>query len=334
METVTVGNPGNTPDTRYETPGYGGIAYAYNIGTFEVTATQYAEFLNAVAATDTYGLYNERMGDPSTPYFLGCNIQRSGSPGSYSYTVAPDWANRPVNFVSWADAARFANWLHKGQPGLNTPVLQDDNSTEQGAYDLSATQSYYGPDGQKPDTGSDDWHALVSALAAVVREPHATWVIPSEDEWYKAAYHYNDGVTGNYYDYPTSSDSVPSSDLVDPDPGNNATFNGSSGPTIGGPYYRTEAGAHENSESPYGTFDQGGNVWEWNEAIFSAWLRGLRGGGFSSDARYYLHAAYPAGGDPLGELDVFGFRVAEVPEPATLGLLAVGAAAVLRRKRS
>jgi hypothetical protein len=94
-------------------------------------------------------------------------------------------------------------------------------------------------------------------LMAITREPDATWVIPSEDEWYKAAYHYNDGVTGNYFDYPTSSDTVPSNQLMNPDLGNNATFYDGSY-TIGSPYWRTEIGAHENSDSPYGTFDQGG----------------------------------------------------------------------------
>jgi formylglycine-generating enzyme required for sulfatase activity len=38
---------------------------------------------------------------------------------------------------------------------------------------------------------------------------------------------------------------------------------------IGSPYYRMNVGEFENSDSPYGTFDQGGNIWEWNEAIFS-----------------------------------------------------------------
>lgn len=49
IETVPVGNPGNQPDTRYATPGYGSVGYTYQMGKFEVTAGQYTEFLNAVA---------------------------------------------------------------------------------------------------------------------------------------------------------------------------------------------------------------------------------------------------------------------------------------------
>ncbi len=78
VETVTVGNPGNAADTRYESPGYGGVDYVYNIGKFEVTAGQYTEFLNAVADTDSYGLYNTNMWD----HELGCKIERNGSSGS------------------------------------------------------------------------------------------------------------------------------------------------------------------------------------------------------------------------------------------------------------
>jgi len=117
IETVPVGNPGNPDDTRYRSPRYvaGGVDYVYNIGKYEVTAGQYTEFLNAVADTDTYGLYNTNM-TSSGGNDKGCNIQRSGSSGSYTYSVASDWANRPVNFVSWGDAVRFCNWLHNGQP--------------------------------------------------------------------------------------------------------------------------------------------------------------------------------------------------------------------------
>ena len=99
------------------------------------------------------------------------------------------------------------------------------------------------------------------------------YVIPTEDEWYKAAYHKNDGVTGNYWLYPTQSNNVPSNDSINPDPGNNANFY-QNGYTIGSPDYLTAVGEFENSDSAYGTFDQGGNVWEWNETLlvwFLSW---------------------------------------------------------------
>jgi len=286
IETVTVGNPGNADDTHDE--GYGGVDYVYNIGKFEVSAGQYTEFLNAVADDDTYGLYNTDMGDPSGAG--GCNIERSGSPGGYSYSVAADWADRPVNYVSWGDAARFANWLHNGQP----TGAQNLSTTESGSYFLNGATSD-------------------AELMAVVREPDATWVIPSQDEWYKAAYHYNDGVTGNYYDYPTSSDSVPSNDVVEPDPGNNANFY-DTGFTIGSPYFRTVVGDFENSESPYNTFDQGGNVSEWNEAASAGSLRGLRGGAFLDGGSSML-ASVRRLNAPTDEVNDFGFRVANVPAP-------------------
>ena len=164
---------------------------------------------------------------------------------------------------------------------------------------------------------------------------HWKWAVTSEDEWYKAAYYKAGGTNAGYWDYPTSSDSVPSNVLGNPtDPGNNATFY-SSGYTIGSPYYRTEVGAHENSESPYGTFDQGGNVWEWNEAILYGSYRGMRGGSFYdwSVVTGALHASHRYGcGAPAGEGYDMGFRVSEVPEPATLSLLALGGLAMLRRR--
>ncbi|MBN1341640.1 MAG: SUMF1/EgtB/PvdO family nonheme iron enzyme [Phycisphaerae bacterium] len=302
IETVPVayaGNDGEPSGAGAGEYGYGpdricgGVDYEYNIGKFEVTTSQYCEFLNAVAATDTYGLYQTIM----VTHSVGCKISRGGSAGSYTYSVAQDWADRPVNCVSWGDAARFCNWLWNGQPGIVSPgvydpVPQDENSTEDGSYYLNGATT--GP-----------------ALLAVVREPDATWVIPSEDEWYKAAYHKNDGVTGNYWGFPTSSDAEPNNQLVDPDPGNNATFSAYPGNyTIGSPYYRTEVGAHENSESPYGTFDQGGNVHEWNEALIGV-NRGIRGGVFAANLNW-LHAAARAYDYPDMEGVRYGFRVANV----------------------
>jgi len=111
----------------------------------------------------------------------------------------------------------------------------------------------------------------------VTRKANATWVIPSEDEWYKAAYHKNDGVADNYWDYPTSTNAVPNNGNPGGDTGNSANY-WYGDYTIGGPYWRTPVGYFGNSVSPYGTFDQGGNVWEWNESAITPTTRGARGG--------------------------------------------------------
>ena len=298
IATVPVGNLGNGGEGSGENYGgdgpdriCGSVDYPYNIGKYEVTAGQYTEFLNAVAGVDTYSLYNTAMWSSSN----GCKIERFEGSGTvedpYRYRVAADYANRPVNFVSWADAARFANWMHNGQPTGE----QDLTTTEDGSYFLNGAVSSV-------------------ELQAVVREPDATWVIPSEDEWYKAAYHKNDGVTSNYWDYPTCSDIRPSNDLIDPDPGNNANFE-DDGYTIDSPYWRTEYGEFENSASCYGTYDQAGNVWELNESIIGEG-RSTRGGAWDAhiQLRDYLHAADRASwAHPWSdEADHIGFRLAEI----------------------
>lgn len=327
IETVPVGNPGNTGElsgasadpSKYN---YGpdricgAVNYAYNIGKYEVTAGQYTAFLNAVAGVDTYALYNTEMGRVSTGGDWSSGITQSGGGtvgDPYTYTVASGHVNRPVNYVSFGDAMRFANWLHNGQP----TGAQDASTTEDGAYFVNGK-------------------TIVADLVAVSRKSSWKWAVTSEDEWYKAAY-YNPA-SGTYYIYPTRNNSQPGRNLNDTS-GNNANYN----PwpwqkPIQDPYCTTIVGEFEKSKSPYGTFDQGGNVAEWNESVLVRAYDGMshfmmRGGSWIYDFNWmkpgFRNDYSPDGGDYS-----IGFRVVSpVPEPASLALLALGVTGILIRRR-
>jgi sulfatase modifying factor 1 len=159
-----VGNPNDPNDGDSQTSGvqnFGSVGYAFNIGKYEVTVGQYTAFLNAVAATDTYDLYNPKMASDLNISGIACN----GASGSYSYSVIGS-PNHPVTYVSWGDAARFANWMHNGQPsGIERP-----GTTETGAYTLNGA-------------------IFTRTLMDITRNAGATWFIRTENEWYKAAYY-------------------------------------------------------------------------------------------------------------------------------------------------
>jgi formylglycine-generating enzyme required for sulfatase activity len=297
LQLVSVGNPGNANDPNTGSL-YGGVAYSYSIGKYEVTVGQYTAFLNAVAATDTYGLYNPNMATDLNV----AGIARNDASGSYTYSVIGS-PNHPISYVSWGDAARFTNWLNNSQP----TGAEGAGTTETGAYTLN---------GAVTDT----------ALNAVARNANAVWVIPSENEWYKAAYY--DPSVGHYWQYPTGTDAIPTS-TAPPGSPNSANFYGvGTGYAVTGSQsysssqnYLTDVGAYSASPSPYGTFDQGGNVSEWDEALIGTGGGGTRGGEFNdesgplnSSSRLFTLISRST------ELNSIGFRVAAVPEPCTLVL--------------
>ena len=265
MSMVTVGNVGNAADAGSSYPGYGAVSYSYQIAAYDVTGSQYTAFLNAVGSTDTYALYNASMGTDTSV----AQISRSGPSGTYTYAVLNDTGNRPITYVTWFDCARFSNWMSNGQPS----GAQSGTTTEKGTYNVNGATSgnAVAKNATNPNTGS----------APIFR-------IPLENEWYKAAYYspnYGGSGVGGYYVYATQSDTAPGTTIGSG--ANQANYNNAIGTA-------TDVGSFSGSGSFYGTFDQSGNVWQWNDLDGTAGsYRGLRGGvwndnsfSMSSSARY------------------------------------------------
>ncbi len=303
IDTVTVGDAGNLAD---DTTGHGAVADVFAIGKYEVTIGQYNTFLNS-AASVTSDSHIVNLWNPSMTIHLNiAGISRSGSGtlgDPYSYSVIGS-DNRPITYVSWFDAARFANWVNNG--------ATDGASTETGAYTLNGATS-----------------------GIITKNAGATWWIPSADEWYKAAYYKGGGTNAGYWLYPTQSDTAPGNNIGGAT--NQANYYADvfavtqSDAYSSTQNYLTEAGVFSNSASAYGTFDQAGNVWEWNDAVIGS-SRGLRGGSWGNlDGD--LQSSLSIGVDPSLEDGNVGFRVASVPEPSTYALILLGAAAVYAWKR-
>lgn len=313
---VTVGDAGNAPDTT----GYGAVGYEYRIGKYEVTIQQYTNFLNAVAQSDPYSLWNAS----SASDLNIAGISRSGASGEYTYSVigpsgitptgASSPGHRPITYVSWFDAARFSNWMQNGQGA---------GSTETGAYTLNGATS-----GDAP-----------------ARNGGAVFYIPTENEWYKAAYYRSGGTNAGYWDYATQSDSLPDNEIGGGVNQANYRENSTNSfsvtqSVVYSPIqnYLTDMGAFTSSASAYNTFDQNGNVWEWNDLAGTAGAtRGVRGGGWDYDNEVGLSSSFRLAYNPSYENVSLGFRI--VPEPSTWVLGAVGIAcagwgAFRRRKQA
>jgi prepilin-type N-terminal cleavage/methylation domain-containing protein len=339
---ATIGNPGNAADTLTmtkgpggaapspdNTSGYGSVNYTYSIATRNVTNAQYVEFLNQVDPSATSStLYianmsNVVIGGLSYPaYSGGIDKNLAAAPGS-RYSVKTGQDNFPVVHINWARAARFVNWLANGQ---------GSGGTENGVYDMSVfnTNSYATPPS---------------------RAVNAQFFLPSENEWYKAAYYDPslNGGAGGYWQYGTRSNTSPES-VAPPGSANSANIGSGAGgggsatslATTGAAFnkdviYLTNVGAYTSAVSAYGLYDLDGLVYNWTEAtranpsfpdqqlpIFrgGAWVYG---DGFAGAAyRNTLNGA----GVNNGQYQYWGLRVgtvAAVPEPGTCALLGTGA---------
>ena len=284
-----IGNAGNAADGG---TGFGSVNRDYYIGTYEVTVAQYTEFLNAVAVSDPHGLYRESMGQsggPGNPFII-----RSGESGSYTYAAVAGKENEPVRWVSLYDGMRLCNWLANGQ---------GSGDTENGSYDLSL--GVYTP-----------------------RSMGATWVIPSEDEWYKAAYY--DAEHDAYCTYPNGSDDEPAEPTDGTTPREMNFGDVPYWAPEGSWEYFTEIG-ETTGRSPYGVYDLGGNVDEWTDTADAYpydFVRVMRGGAYNADSSE-LSSGQSSIYEPDTEGSGFGFRIGYIiPEPSTVFLCFTGLAAL------
>lgn len=220
---------------------YGSVDHIYQIGIYDVTVGQYRNFLMAVARTaDPYHLFNPAM--QTNPNV--CSIRKETNSiiengvitTNYTYTIIQGMENYPITCVSYWSSIRFCNWLANGQP----QDIGECNSktTEDGSYEISN-------------------------FIPRLRTNTATWRLPTQDEWYKAAYkvpnnkkEYWAYSTGNQHPHNSAKpkENQPDSPYKNANYCLNGTWTALSSPWI------TPVGVFSNSPGPCGTYDMGGNV--------------------------------------------------------------------------
>ena len=288
IEFVTIGNPGNFADTTYADSFVpplipaGSVPYTFEMGKFEISR-------------DMIEKANVQGG-------LGITLEDMEALG----IVGGNGPNRPATGVSWNEAARFVNWLNtsKGHAAAYKFEFQPGDA----GYDSNANIQLWDPG----DAGYDPYNLF--------RNSQAKYVLPSFDEWYKAAYYdpTANGGLGGYWDYPTGSNTPPTSVFSGTMAGTAVykEYVGQEGPA--GPADVSSAGGL----SPYGTMGQGGNVYEWEESEIdlvndsNSSARALRGGRWDSFGQW-LRSENRSGTFPSAEGFTRGFRVVSCPEPTS-----------------
>jgi formylglycine-generating enzyme len=298
-------------------------AHADTFGTGPNTFTiDFVSIGNAGNADDLGaggGLYSSPYGGVPYAYRMGTYeisqdaITLATAGGLANVLAGPHTGAEPAANITWYEASAFVNWLNTSTGHV-------------AAYQLT------GVTGLTLWSSADAWQAGGENL---YRHKDAYYFLPSEDEWYKAAYHKNDGVTANYWDYATGSNTAPTQALTDGTVPGSAVYNGVEEGVPADPADVNLAGGL----SAYGTMGQGGNVYEWQESAFDgvnnseAELRAFLGGAWGASENRLRPTARPGSLPSTPNSDV-GFRVASVPEPtSTMLLLTAGMLTFARRRR-
>ena len=299
IDFVTIGNPNNPNDYDVRNSGYGP---SHGSVPYTYNMGKYEVTVSQYTAF----LNSAAKADPFglfNPNMYG--VTRNGNSGDYIYQVSSGLGNRPIAYTSWFDAGRFVNWLDNG--GLST------SSTEIGVYELNGM------------TTGVPWTSTPNSN----RNAAAKFFIPTYEEIYKSGWYdpNKDGV-GGYWDGPTGRAEYPGR------PAEEAMINVWSQHPDSNGNLTTDVGAFPFS-SAYGAYDQGGNVWEITEYVNGGndiWVKGGSAGDTELAASKYYQGHNPS----QEESGALGFRVAMVPEPTALSLLAIGLGglAMMRRRRS